>query len=213
MSTTRTSRSKSKQLDSSDSITASLVGRQSRGDGVSIEDQIVAMRAWCERQSPPVKVGAVYEEQDVSGRKPLAKRTGLKRAVEDVERGVSQMVLCAYFDRFARSVSTRAEVLTRVEAMGGVVMTLDMGRTSNATPVSKFSGVVLAAAAELMAEQAGEKTAVTKQRNIDNGIPPFPRITPAYERIESGKHKGRLRPHKTNAPLVRKACQMRAAGT
>jgi DNA invertase Pin-like site-specific DNA recombinase len=197
-----------------DTITASLVARQSRTDdgSMSVADQIDAMRAWCAKQTPPVEVHAVYEETDVSGRKPLTKRHGLKRAVDDVEQGASQMILTAYFDRFVRSVATRAEVLVRVEAVNGVVMTLDMGLTSNATPVSKFSGTVLAAASELIAEQAGEKTAVTKQRNIDKGIPPFPRITPAYERIESGKHKGRLRPHPTNGPLIREACKMRARG-
>jgi DNA invertase Pin-like site-specific DNA recombinase len=200
-------RSRSSALDT---ITASLVARQSRTDdgSMSVQDQIDKMREWCARQMPPVSVGPIYEETDVSGRKPLAKRHGLKRAVEDVESGRSQMILSAYFDRFARSVATRAEVLTRVEEKGGVVMTLDMGRTSNATPVSKFSGVVLAAAAELIADQAGEKTAVSKQRNIDRGVPPFPRITPAYVRRDDGT----LEPHPTNGPLVAEACQMRARG-
>lgn len=193
-----------------DTITASLVARQSRGDdgSMSVPDQIDKMRAWCESQHPPILVHAIYEETDVSGRKPLDKRHGLKRAVVDVERGAAQMILTAYYDRFVRSVQTRAEVLTRVEANGGVVMTLDMGRTSNATPVSKFSGVVLAAAAELIADQAGEKTAVSKQRNIDKGVPPFPRITPAYVK----RPDGTLEPHATYGPLVREACRLRATG-
>jgi DNA invertase Pin-like site-specific DNA recombinase len=169
------------------------------------------MQTWCADQG--IDVTAVYSETDVSGRKPLAKRHGLKQAVEDVERGASQMILTAYFDRFVRSVNTRAEVLIRVEDnCGGSVMTLDMGRTSNATPVSKFSGVVLAAAAELIADQAGEKTHVTKQRNIDNGIPPFPRITIAYQRIESGDDKGKLEQHPVNGPLVAEAARRRIAG-
>jgi DNA invertase Pin-like site-specific DNA recombinase len=196
-------------LTALDTITASLVARQSRTDdgSMSVEDQVAAMREWCGRQNPPIQVGAIYEEPDTSGRKPLDKRKGLKHAVEDVEAGRSQMVLTAYFDRFVRSVQTRADVLVRVEGKGGTVMTMDFGVTSNATPVSKFTGTVLAAAAELIAEQAGEKTAVTKQRNIDKGIPPFPRITPFYQR----RADGRLEPHPVNAPLLREAVAMRLA--
>ena len=194
-----------------DTITASLVARQSRSDdgSLSIPDQIAAMKEWCAKQNPPVIPGNVYQERDVSGRKPLEKRKGLLKAVEDVETGRSQMVLTCYFDRFVRSVATRAEVLVRVEDLGGSVMTMDFGKTSNATPVSKFTGTVLAAAAELIADQAGEKTHVTKQRNIDKGIPPFPRITPAYQRREDG----RLEQHETNAPIIREAIELRLKGT
>jgi DNA invertase Pin-like site-specific DNA recombinase len=154
-----------------DTITAVLVPRQSRGeDGtMSVPDQIDAMREWCAKQTPPIVVGPTYPEHDVSGRRPLEKRKGLKRAVEDVESGRAQMILCAYFDRFVRSVRTRADVLVRVEEVGGVVMTLDFGLTSDATPVSKFTGTILAAVAEYVADQAGEKTMISKQRNIDRG--------------------------------------------
>jgi DNA invertase Pin-like site-specific DNA recombinase len=198
------------QSSSLDTITASLVARQSRTDdgSQSVPDQIAAMRDWCARQSPPIVVGAVYEEPDVSGRRPLAKRHGLKRAVEDVESGRSQMIVVAYFDRFSRSVATRIEVLSRVEPLGGVVYTMDLGKTSNATPTSKFTGTVLAAVAEMFAEQTAEKTKVSKQRNIDNGIPPFPRITPAYQRREDGT----LELHPINAPLIREAVEMRLRG-
>lgn len=194
-----------------DTVRVSLVARQSRtradDDSMSIPDQVAAMREWCDRQNVPHEVVAVYEEPDTSGRKPLAKRKGLLRAVQDVEAGRAQLILCCYYDRFVRSVSTRSEVLTRIEEHGGEVMTMDMGKTSNATPVEKFSGVVLAAASELMAEQSGEKTHVTKQRNIDNGVPPFPRITPAYVK----RADGTLELHPINGPLVREACRMRAA--
>src|SRR5215471_12215958 len=182
-----------------DTITVSLVARQSRtNDGTaSIPDQLAAMRAWCEQRG--YIVGAEYVEPDTSGRKPLAKRKGLRLAVEDVEAGRAQMILTAYYDRFVRSV------LTRAEPHGAEVMTMDLGKTSDATPVSKFTGVVLAAAAELIAEQAAEKTMVSKQRNIDNGVPPFPHITPAYVR----RSDGTLAPHPVNAALIQEAIQMR----
>jgi DNA invertase Pin-like site-specific DNA recombinase len=193
-------------------VTASLVARQSRSDddSLSVQDQIAQMRDYCERHD--YVVGAVYEERDVSGRRPLEKRHGLKRAVDDIESGRSQVLLTAYFDRFVRSVRTRAEVVQRVERAGGVVMTIDAGRTSDATAADKLSGTLLAAIAEFYADQTGEKLMSSKQRNIDRGVPPFPRVTSAYERIASGDDKGRLRPHPINAPLWREACKMRADG-
>jgi DNA invertase Pin-like site-specific DNA recombinase len=195
-----------------DTLTASLVARQSRSDddSLSVQDQIAQMRDYCERNG--YIVGAIYEERDVSGRRPLDKRHGLKQAVEDVESGRSQVILTAYFDRFVRSVATRAEVVQRVERAGGVVMTIDAGRTSNATAADKLSGTLLAAIAEFYADQTGEKLMSSKQRNIDRGVPPFPHITTAYERIESGDDKGKLRPHPVNAPLWLEAIEMRLNG-
>lgn len=193
-----------------DLITASIVLRQSRtnDDSMSIPDQEEAARAWCAKQMPPVLVGSIYVEKDVSGRKPLDKRKGLHAAVVDVEEGRAQMLLTVYFDRFVRSVVTRAEAVQRVEKANGIVMTMDFGRTSNATAVDKLSGTMLAAIAEFYADQVGEKTAVTKQRNIDKGVPPFPRVTPAYVR----RSDGTLTPHPVNGPLIATACQMRASG-
>lgn len=193
-----------------DTITVSLVGRQSRGDGASIEDQIAAMERKCEENG--WLIGGRYEEHDVSGRRPLSKRPGLKRAVDDIEAGRSQVILTAYFDRFVRSVATRAEVVQRVEAAGGRVMSLDVGQTSDATAAEWLNGNMLAMFSEFYARQIGEKTVTSKQRNIDNGIAPFPRVTIAYEKIEDGPDKGKLRQHPVNGPLVREACKMRAKG-
>jgi DNA invertase Pin-like site-specific DNA recombinase len=195
-----------------DTITASLVARQSRTEdgSLSVADQIEAMRGWCERQTPPVAVGAIHEERDVSGRRPLEKRKGLSRAVADVEEGRSQMILTAYFDRLVRSVATRAEAVQRVERAGGAVMTMDMGRTSNATAAAKLSGTLLAAIAEFYADQIGEKMVPSIQRNIDSGVPPYPRITAAFDRLKDGPDKGKLRPSQW-APLIAEAARMRAA--
>jgi DNA invertase Pin-like site-specific DNA recombinase len=172
---------------------------------MSVPDQVDKMRAYCEANG--YAVGSVYEERDVSGRRPLEKRPGLRQAVADVESGRSQVIVTAYFDRLVRSVVVRSEVVNRVEKTGGAVMTVDMGRTSNATAGEKLSGTLLAAIAEYVADQAGEKTHVTKQRNIDKGIPPFPKVTPAYQRREDGT----LEQHELNAPHVREAIEMRLA--
>lgn len=189
------------------STTAVLVPRQSRGDdgSMSIPDQVAMMTDYAERQG--WAVGGVFPEPDVSGRRPLDRRKGLKRAVEAIESGRAQVLLTAYFDRFVRSVATRAEVVQRVEAKDGIVMTMDMGRTSNATAADKLSGTLLAAIAEFYADQIGEKMKPSIQRNIDRGIAPFPKITPAYRKREDGT----LELDPVGAPLIREAVAMRLA--
>lgn len=187
---------------------AVVVARQSRTDdgSLSIADQIEKAVAYCEANG--LELVATYEEPDTSGRKPLDKRKGLKRAVHDVEDNRADVIVCAYFDRFCRSVATRSEAVNRVEAKGGEVHTLDFGRTSNATAGEKLSGTLLAAISEFVADQTGEKLTVTKQRNIDKGIPPFPRVTPAYQKREDGT----LEPHPHNAPIVRDLIERRLKG-
>src|SRR5215471_3269614 len=186
---------------------AVIVARQSRTDdgSMSVADQIEKAIAYCEANG--LELVATYEEPDTSGRKPLDKRKGLKRAVVDVEDNRADVIVCAYFDRFCRSVAVRSEAVNRVEAKGGEVHTLDFGRTSNRTAGEKLSGTLLAAISEFVADQTGEKLTVTKQRNIDRGVPPFPRITPAYVR----RADGTLDLHPVNAPLVQEAIRMRTA--
>ena len=187
---------------------AVIVARQSRTDdgSMSVADQIEKAIAYCEANE--LELVATYEEPDTSGRKPLDKRKGLKRAVVDVEDNRADVIVCAYFDRFCRSVAVRSEAVNRVEAKGGEVHTLDFGRTSNRTAGEKLSGTLLAAISEFVADQTGEKLTVTKQRNIDLGIPPFPKVTPAYQRREDG----RLEPHPTNAPIIRDLIERRLKG-
>ena len=104
-----------------DTLTASLVGRQSRTDdeSESISDQVAAMRSDCKARG--WHVGGVYEESDVSGQRPLDKRHGLKQAIEDVEAGRSQVVMVAYFDRLCRNFKTQLAVVDCVEEGGGSV--------------------------------------------------------------------------------------------
>jgi DNA invertase Pin-like site-specific DNA recombinase len=183
------------------------VARQSRvNDGsMSVPDQIERMRAECERAGADLV--EVYTEEDVSGRRPLDRRHGLKQAVADVEAGRADLLMAAYFDRFVRSVKVKDEVLDRVEAKGGNVVTLDLGDISNGTAIGWLSSTQHAAFAEYFARTTAERTAVSKQRNIDKGVPPFPRITAAYRRREDGTLE--LDPPK--AKLLREAIAMRLA--
>jgi hypothetical protein len=88
------------------------------------------------------------------------------------------------------------------------VLTLDMGQLSNKTAASWVTGAMLAIFAEMYARSVGERTRDAKVRAVQRGVPPFPNITPAYQRRDDGT----LEQHPVNAPLVREACERRARG-
>jgi DNA invertase Pin-like site-specific DNA recombinase len=94
---------------------SSTAGRKAAGDRfISPREQQQRIEQWCRMQA--LELVEVFEELDVSGGKPLARRPGLSSAVDHVERGAADIVVAAYFDRLVRSLAVQAEVLERVEA-------------------------------------------------------------------------------------------------
>ena len=78
-------------------ITAVGIARQSRGDEASksIAEQEERIRAHCKREGWTLT--ETHAEQDVSGGTPLAKRNGLRTAVETIEAGKASVLVVAYF--------------------------------------------------------------------------------------------------------------------
>src|SRR4051812_33165898 len=97
-------------------IRAVGIARQSvaKDGSKSPEQQIERMQAFCD--SDGMDLLKVFTERDVSGGTPIAKRAGLRKAVEMVENGDADVVIGAYFDRLMRSLQVQAELVTRVEA-------------------------------------------------------------------------------------------------
>jgi len=183
------------------------VARQSssRDESVSVAEQIERMRAHCEQEG--ANLVEVYVEKDVSGGKPLSKRPGLSQAVADIEARRGEVLMTAYFDRLVRSLKTQAEVLERVEAKNARVMTLDFGQISNGSAVQWLSSTMVGMVSEYYRRSVAERTHDSKQASITKGVPPFPWITPAYQR----RADGTLEPHETNADIIREAIRMRLA--
>ena len=75
--------------------------------------QLAKARLWSEAQGN--RVVDAFEEIDVSGKLPLARRPGLLRAIELVEAGAADHIVVAYFDRLVRSLRVQLEVIERVE--------------------------------------------------------------------------------------------------
>ena len=85
--------------------------------------QLAKARLWSEEEGN--RVVDAFEEIDVSGKLPLARRPGLLRAIEMVEAGEADHIVVAYFDRLVRSLKVQLEVIERVELAGGEIYAID----------------------------------------------------------------------------------------
>src|ERR1700757_3207754 len=92
--------------------------------------QLARAKSWSEDQGN--RIVGTFEEIDVSGKLPLAKRPGLLRAIELVEAGEADHIVVAYFDRLGRSLKVQLQGIERVEHAGGGIYAADHGRPTNA---------------------------------------------------------------------------------
>lgn len=172
---------------------------------LTLDDQRKRIEQWCSHEGHDLV--EVLDEEDVSGGRPLERRTGLRPAVEAIEDGRADVIVVAYFDRLVRSLAVQAEVLDRVEAAGGRVVALDVGEVSAATSAQWLSSTFLGAVAEYHRRATAERTEDAKRRSIARGEPPFPNIPPGYRKRDDG----RIEPSE-QAPVISEAFRMRAGG-
>lgn len=159
----------------------------------------------CERDG--LDLTEVIEELDVSGGTPLARRGGLRSAVEAIEAGKAEVVAVAYLDRLCRSLAVQGEVVERVEAAGGQVLAVDIGRVTNGTAGQWLSASMLGMVSEYARRTIGERSGEAQARAVARGVVPFPRLPPGYQRGEDG----RLVPDE-DASAVARAFALRADG-
>ena len=133
----------------------------------SPDEQRDRIETECERDG--LDLLDVIPEMDVSGGTPLAKREGLRTAVERVEAGEAQVVVAAYFDRLCRSLKVQGELIERVEAAGGQVLAVDVGQVSNGSAGQWLSGTLLGAVNEYQRRTTTERTAGAQARAVARG--------------------------------------------
>jgi len=190
-------------------IRVSKVGkRKLKGEEhfVSPREQEAKLSEWCKSQG--ITLTTVHKELNVSGKTPLAKRTGLRPAIEQIERGGADIVVVAYFDRLVRSLAIQADVLERVENAGGKVVALDIGEVTNETAASWLNATLHGLMAEYHVRITREKTDVARRDAVARGVPPFPNLPPGYVRNTSGQ----LVPVDKEVPVVIEVFRMRADG-
>jgi site-specific DNA recombinase len=146
--------------------------------------QLAKAKLWSEDQGN--RVVDVFEEIDVSGKLPLARRPGLLKAIEMVEAGEADHIVVAYFDRLVRSLKVQLEVIERVERAGGEIYAIDHGRLTNGTAATRMSNNMMGAAFQYYAEVTGEKVNAAHERVVARGVLPNSRISPGYVRGADG---------------------------
>lgn len=150
----------------------------------------------------------VLEEMNVSGGADLANRPTLEAQIRRIEDGDARVLLAPYFDRFFRNNEVMWAVVRRVEAAGGIVYAVGVGRVSK-----KTSGMFLRSGMEGLIAEYGrlltsEKSGDALQDRIDRGILPWPNLVPGFILNEDRTY----RQDPERAPVVLEAFEMRAAG-
>ena len=125
-------------------------------------------------------------EIDVSGGLPLDLRPGLGPAVQAIEDGKAEALVIAYQDRLDRSLKTRGEVIERVEACGGLVVTATGEVLSYATADKWAQATLGGFMGEYQRRIIREKSAEGQRRAVEAGhwIGPVP---PGYVKGEDGR--------------------------
>lgn len=166
-------------------------------------------------QSKGLNLVRAVEEIDVPGSTPLAKRDGLREAVEAIEAGEAGVLVVAYFDRLVRSLRIQGEVVSRVEAVGGQVLTVDVGAISERTAAQWLSGTMLGAVNEYAARAAAERSREAQAAAIERGAVPFPNLPPGLRRIDVPKghpDHGKVEPDPATRNIAGEAFRLRAEG-
>jgi DNA invertase Pin-like site-specific DNA recombinase len=113
-----------------------------------------------------LRVVDVLEDRDQSGGK--YERPGFQRAIELVESGRVDVIVCAKLNRFARSVKDAAKALERIEAAGGRVVLGDCD-VDPTTPTGKIVRGVLFLIAEFELDVARENWQTAKAVALEKG--------------------------------------------
>lgn len=181
-----------------------LSGREGE-NFASPDEQRQRIEAECERDG--IALLDFIPEMDVSGGTPLAKREGLRTAVERVEAGEAQVLVAAYFARLCRSLKVQGELIERVEAAGGQVLAVDVGQVMNGSAGQWLPGTLLGAVNEYQRRTTTERTAGAQARAVARGATPWARVPLGYSRSD-----GTFSPNPDEVPVVHRAFKMRAEG-
>src|SRR5262245_12162223 len=166
-------------------IRVSKLGKRSKEKIVSPREQQERIAFEAAREN--INILQYFSEIDVSGRKPLEKRPGLKEAVTRIEHGEGQVLVAAYFDRLVRNTAVKREIVERCEAATGTsqsVLAVDFGYITEKTATHWMTGEIMAILSEFYARQTGEKTRAARIDALDRRIVTFPNVPLGYLKVD-----------------------------
>lgn len=145
-----------------------------------------------------------HEDLDLPG--SHSARPGLQAALDRVEGKQVEGLVVARLDRFGRSVIDTARNLERIEAAGGVLLTVSEGIDSSGA-FGRFLVAITSAFAQLELDRIRENWRSARSRAVARGVHVASRTPTGYERDDVGVLV--VGPH---APKVRAAFEARASG-
>ncbi len=144
-----------------------------------------------------------HTDLDESGGK--WERPGFQAALERVESGVTDGVVVAKLDRFARSVLDAREAIRRIEQAGGSLVSAEDGFDSK-TPMGRFAVTMLFGLAELELERVRENWTAARTFAARRGVHMAKPLT-GYDRGDDGRLVSN-----EGAPAIAEAFRRRAQG-
>ena len=135
--------------------------------GAGLEAQRAAIAAEADRRGWTV-VGW-YADEGISGGKSVECRPGLAAAIEAIEDAEAAVLMVAKTDRVARGLRTLLDVIDRVEAARGAVVSVDSTiDTSNAA--GRFTTQIMGGVAELERALISDRTKAALAVKRANGV-------------------------------------------
>lgn len=169
---------------------------------LSPELQAEQILAWA--RSRGVEVEMLSPELDESGGR--LDRPILEQALRGVEGGVYVGIVVAKLDRLSRSIVHTHSLYERVEAAGGQVVAV-AENIDTTTPAGRMQRNMLSVIANFELDRYREGFNVAKRSAVERGIWPTSVVPLGYRKGDDR----RLVPDE-NAPLIRRAFEMRASG-
>lgn len=184
-------------------IRVSQVGRRGGERFISPTVQRQEIEHWT--SSHHATLGAVFEELNESGGR--GDRPLLMRALERIEQGDSEGLVVAKLDRFGRSLIDGLKSIMRIEAAGGIFVSVQDG-IDLSTPTGKLVLRILLSVGEWELERARNGWSIAQERAIARGVYIGHKAPCGYQRGEDG----RLRVDPLEGPIMREAFERRAGG-
>ncbi|CAJ1504226.1 recombinase family protein [[Mycobacterium] holstebronense] len=158
--------------------------------GAGLEAQRAAIAAEADRRG--WQVIGWYADEGVSGGKGVECRPGLAAAIEAIEDAEAAVLMVAKTDRVARGLRTLLEVIDRVEAAGGAVVSVD-GTIDTSSAAGRFQTQIMGSVAELERALISDRTkaalAVKRAQGVRLGGPSSVPLA-VVARIIDGRARG-----------------------
>lgn len=136
--------------------------------GLSIEAQRQKLTEYAEKHH--MKIVEWYQDEGISGRKPIAKRPELQRMINDAQKGKFKRIIFIKLDRFFRSLAEYHEAMKLIDP---VIWTATEEKYDLSTANGRAFVNMKLTIAELEADTGGERVRIVNEYKVREGMPLF----------------------------------------